>query len=69
MTLIPIEDNHPIYTLCTRFYIFVEVFDLFEASFVVCLPIGSWFDSLVEREAALGIPVSEVVYTLDNKKR
>ena len=65
----PIEDNRPIYTLCTRFCILVEVFDPFEASFVVCPPIGSWFDSLVEREAALSILVGEVVRALDNKKR
>jgi hypothetical protein len=44
----PVEYEHPIYTLYIVLYILFEVPDLLEAGLVVCPPVGSWFDSLVE---------------------
>jgi hypothetical protein len=48
VTLIPVKYKYPIYTLYTTLYILSEVPDLLEAGLVIYLPIGSWFNSLVE---------------------
>jgi hypothetical protein len=69
VTLIPVKYEYPIYTFYTILYILFEVPNLLEASLVVYLPVGSWFNSLVEWEATLYILVNKVVRALNDKKR
>ena len=47
---------------------FVEVFQPFQTRLIICPSIACWFDNPVGWEAAVGIPIREVILALNHEK-
>ena len=61
VALVAVEDQQPIFALCPRRRIAVEVLDLIQAYRISSLAIVGGCDALVGREVVLGVLVGEVV--------
>jgi len=61
IALVAVEDQQPIFTFRTRYYIEVEVLDPIQAYYISRPAIVGSCNTLVSWEVALGILVSEVV--------
>ena len=61
VAFVAVEDQQPIFALRTKRYIAIEVLDPIQAYCISSLAVIGNCDTLVSREIALGVLVSEVV--------
>ncbi len=66
VTLMPVQNQHPIWALCARSSMFVEVFQPFQTRLIICPPVICRFDNPIAWEVGLRVPVREVVDALNS---